>query len=134
MRRSNSGKGRPRDLVAQRGLDQVYVDFLRQIHDVIQPTGKRVLFWGDLAWHNPDLVASLPKDMIGVPWVYDALPDFDKYIAPFNRAGMEVWVAPGVNNWRRVYPDNNVGPGQHPALRPRRPAPRRARHAQHRLE
>ena len=46
--------------------------------------------------------------MIGVPWVYDAQPDFDKYIQPFNRAGMEVWVAPGVNNWRRVYPDNNI--------------------------
>jgi hypothetical protein len=102
------GKGQTRDLVTQRGLDQVYVDFLRQIDGVIRPTGKRVLFWGDLAWHNPDLVAALPKDMIGVPWVYDALPDFDKYIRPFNRAGMEVWVAPGVNNWRRVYPDNNV--------------------------
>src|ERR1700759_3034363 len=102
------GKGQTKDLVDQRGLDQVYVDFLRQIDDVIRPTGKRVLFWGDLAWHSPDLVATLPKDMIGVPWVYDALPDFEKYIRPFNRAGMEVWVAPGVNNWRRVYPDNNV--------------------------
>jgi hexosaminidase len=102
------GKGQTRDLVAQRGLDQVYVDFLGQIHGVIQPTGKRILFWGDLAWHNPDLVAALPKDMIGVPWVYDAKPSFDKYIEPFNRAGMEVWVAPGVNNWRRVYPDSNI--------------------------
>ena len=103
------GKGQTANLVAQRGLDQVYVDFLSQIHRVIQPTGKRILFWGDLAWHNPDLVAALPKDMIGVPWVYDAKPNFDKYIEPFNRAGMEVWVAPGVNNWRRVYPDSNIG-------------------------
>ena len=102
------GKGQTKDLVAQRGLDQVYVDFLRQIHDAIQPSGKRVLFWGDLAWHNPDLLSALPKDMVGVPWVYEAKPDFDKYIQPFNRAGMEVWVAPGVNNWRRVYPDNNI--------------------------
>ncbi|HEY3989434.1 MAG TPA: family 20 glycosylhydrolase [Acidobacteriaceae bacterium] len=102
------GRGQTRDLVAQRGLDQVYVDFLTQIHGVVQPTGKRILFWGDLAWHNPDMIAALPKDMIGVPWVYGALPNFDKYIQPFNRAGMEVWVAPGVNNWRRVYPDNNV--------------------------
>lgn len=106
---SELGKGQTADLVTQRGLDQVYVDFLRQIHGVIQPTGKRILFWGDLAWHNPDLLSALPKDMIGVPWVYDAKPDFDRYIKPFNRAGMEVWVAPGVNNWRRVYPDSNIG-------------------------
>ena len=102
------GKGQTKDRVGQQGLDQVYVDFLRQIHDALQPTGKRILFWGDLAWHNPDLVATLPKDMIGVPWVYDALPSFDKYIQPFNKAGMEVWVAPGVNNWKRVYPDSNI--------------------------
>jgi hexosaminidase len=102
------GKGQTKELVTQRGLDQVYVDFLRQIHDAIQPTGKRILFWGDLAWHNPEMIAALPKDMIGVPWVYDAKQDFDKYIQPFNRAGMEVWVAPGVNNWRRVYPDTNI--------------------------
>jgi hexosaminidase len=102
------GKGQTKELVAQRGLDQVYVDFLTQIHGAIQPTGKRILFWGDLAWHNPDLLSALPKDMIGVPWVYDAKPNFDKYIEPFNRAGMEVWVAPGVNNWRRVYADNNI--------------------------
>ena len=70
------GKGQTKDLVAQRGLDQVYVDFLRQIHDAIQPTGKRILFWGDLAWHNPDLLSALPKDMIGVPWVYDAQARF----------------------------------------------------------
>jgi hexosaminidase len=101
------GKGQTKELVTQRGLDQVYVDFLRQIHDAI-PTGKRILFWGDLAWHNPEMIAALPKDMIGVPWVYDAKQDFDKYIQPFNRAGMEVWVAPGVNNWRRVYPDTNI--------------------------
>ena len=61
------GKGQTKDLVAQRGLDQVYVDFLRQIHDTIQPTGKRILFWGDLAWHNPDLLSALPKDMIARP-------------------------------------------------------------------
>ncbi len=103
------GHGQSKDLVGQQGLDQVYVDFLRRIHDGLQPTGKKILFWGDLAWHNPELVATLPKDMIGVPWVYEALPSFDKYIQPFNRAGLEVWVAPGVNNWRRVYPDANVG-------------------------
>ena len=103
------GRGQTKERIAQQGLDPVYVDFLRQIHDALAPTGKHILFWGDLAWQNPDLVSTLPKDMIAVPWNYDALPGFDKYIEPFTKAGMEVWVAPGVNNWRRVYPDSNIG-------------------------
>jgi hypothetical protein len=102
------GRGQTRDLVERQGLSQVYVDFLKQVHAVIQPTGRRILFWGDLAWHDPARLSGLPRDMIGVPWVYDAEPSFDRYITPFRQAGLEVWVAPGVNNWRRVYPDSNI--------------------------
>lgn len=103
------GRGQTSEEVTQRGLDTVYVDFLNQIHDALAPTGKRILFWGDLAWNKPELVATLPRDMIAVPWQYDALPSFDRYIEPFTKVGMETWVAPGVNNWKRVYPDANVG-------------------------
>ena len=49
--------------------------------------------------------------MIAVPWHYDAEPDFTKAILPFKNAGLETWVAPGVNNWSRMYPDNNEALG-----------------------
>jgi hypothetical protein len=101
------GLGKTRDAVTQRGLDAVYLDFLKQIHATLAPNHKQLLFWGDIAVKSPDLVGTLPKDMIAVPWRYEAEPDFSPLIQPFTKAGLETWVAPGVNNWNRLYPDNN---------------------------
>jgi len=105
------GLGRTRDEVQQKGLDTVYLDFLTRIHTELAPYHKRLLFWGDIAEKSPDKVGVLPKDMIAVPWHYDAEPDFTKAIEPFVKAGLETWVATGVNNWNRVYPNNNEALG-----------------------
>ena len=105
------GLGRTRQDVTQRGLGAVYLEFLSKIHQQLVPYNKRLLFWGDVAVNSPDLVTTLPKDMIAVPWRYDAEPDFTPLIVPFTKAGLETWVAPGVNNWNRVYPNNNEALG-----------------------
>jgi hexosaminidase len=105
------GLGRTREEVTKRGLGAVYLEFLGKIHEQLAPYHKRLLFWGDVAVNSPELVATLPKDMIAVPWRYDAEPDFTPLIVPFTKAGLETWVAPGVNNWSRVYPNNNEALG-----------------------
>ncbi|MGB7549309.1 MAG: family 20 glycosylhydrolase [Terracidiphilus sp.] len=105
------GLGRTREEVKEQGLDKVYLDFLSRIHATLAPDHKRLLFWGDIAVKSPELVKTLPKDMIAVPWRYDAEPDFTPLILPFTQAGLETWVAPGVNNWNRVYPNNNEALG-----------------------
>lgn len=105
------GLGRTRDEVKQQGLGKVYLNFLGQVHQALEPNHKRLLFWGDIAENQPELVGTLPKDMIAVPWHYDAKPDFTKAIEPFIKAGLETWVAPGVNNWNRLYPNNNEAMG-----------------------
>jgi hypothetical protein len=105
------GLGKTRDAVTQRGLDSVYLDFLKQIHTTLAANHKQLLFWGDIAVKSPGLVGTLPKDMIAVPWRYEAEPDFTALILPFTQAGLETWVAPGVNNWNRIYPNNNEALG-----------------------
>ena len=99
------GRGQTMDSVKAKGLGAVYLGFLQQIEQVLRPTGKRFLFWGDIAQNSPDLVKTLPKDMIAVAWEYDPAPKFDRLITPFTDAGLETWVAPGVNNWNRVWPN-----------------------------
>ncbi len=102
------GKGQTEAAVQSKGLGAAYVDFLIQIHDKLAPLGRRLLFWGDIAMNDPQEVKRLPKDMIAVAWTYSPEPDgFSRWLKPYVDAGMETWVAPGVNNWNRVYPDND---------------------------
>ena len=100
------GRGQTAERVKTEGIGAVYLDFLKQIETALRPSGKRFLFWGDVAMNQPDLVKTLPKDLIAVAWNYSPDTSFTRFIAPFRDAGIETWVAPGVNNWNRVYPDN----------------------------
>lgn len=102
------GKGRTRQRVQDQGLGPVYIGFLKSIDSTLKPLHKRLLFWGDIASGSPELVKTLPKDMIAVAWGYGPAKSFDRAITPFRDAGMETWVAPGVSNWSRVYPDFDV--------------------------
>jgi hexosaminidase len=102
------GVGRTREQVAQQGYGQVYAAFVKQIHDALAPLHRRLLFWGDIADKNPEAIPLLPKDMIAVPWNYEASTDFNKLIEPFAKAGMQTWVAPGDSNWNRVYPEDRT--------------------------
>jgi hexosaminidase len=100
------GRGQTAERVKAEGIGAVYLDFLKQIEAALRPSGKRFLFWGDVAMNSPELVKTLPKDLIAVPWHYSPDTSFVRFISPFRDAGMETWVAPGVNNWNRVYPNN----------------------------
>lgn len=105
------GQGQTAAAVQQRGLGAVYIDFLTQIHQSLAPLHRRLLFWGDVAMHSPDLVPRLPHDMIAVAWHYEPEPSFDRWLDPYTHAGMETWVAPGVNNWNRVWPNFDTALG-----------------------
>lgn len=102
------GKGQTKPRVDSAGMGQVYLEYLRDIEQTLRRPGKRFLFWGDIAMRHPALVPLLPKDMIAVGWEYGASRNFDRFLKPFRDAGMETWIAPGVTNWNRVWPNNNV--------------------------
>jgi len=104
------GYGQTQADVQQRGLGTVYLDYLQKVNTALAPLHRKLLFWGDIAMKDPTLIAALPPDvkqnMIAVAWEYNPEPKgFTRFLTPFSQAGMETWVSPGVNNWRRVYPN-----------------------------
>ena len=102
------GRGQTKARVQAEGLGRVYLQFVRDINTALKPNGKRLMFWADIAMNSPQLVNILPRDMVAVCWDYWSFNGFDRCLKPFADAGMETWVAPGVNNWSRAYPNNNV--------------------------
>ncbi len=108
------GKGATKADVDARGLGAVYLDYMTKIVATLKPLNRRYLFWGDIAMHDPALVKALPADFkqqtIAVAWEYNPQPKgYGPWIKPFTDAGMECWVAPGINNWSRVWPNYNNG-------------------------
>jgi hexosaminidase len=107
------GLGQTKADVDARGLAPVYLDFLQRIATALKPLHRRLLFWGDIAQDAPDLLKGLPQSFkdstIAVAWVYNPeARGYDRFLTPFTKAGFETWVAPSVNNFRKVYPDNNL--------------------------
>ena len=99
------GRGQSKAKADQVGLGRVYLEHLQRVSQILQPYGKRLMFWADIAQKYPDLLNILPKQMIPVAWEYDTRPSFENMLQPFRTAGFDMFVSPGANNWNRIYPN-----------------------------
>lgn len=107
------GIGRTRAQVDAQGLGAVYIDYLKQIVTSLEPLHRRILFWGDIAQSDPQLLKALPAQikhqLIAVAWGYSPNPHgFLRILRPYTQAGIPVWVAPAINNYRQVWPNQQL--------------------------
>lgn len=99
------GEGQSKEAARARGVGAIYFEHLNRVRDVLKPYNRRLMFWGDIALHHPDLIGNIPKDMIVMNWQYGARDDFWSSIQPFKDAGLEQFVCPGAQNWNQVFPN-----------------------------
>ncbi len=103
------GHGQTAARAAEVGLGRVYIEHMQKVNEILQPYHKQLMFWGDIALKYPQLLSTLPKDMVAVPWDYDAKPSFENIIKPYRDAGLRVVVAPGAQTWNQLWPNLDVG-------------------------
>jgi hexosaminidase len=99
------GEGQSRDAAKTRGVGAIYFEHLNRVREVLKPYNRRLMFWGDIALHHPDLIGNIPKDMIVMNWQYGARDDFRSDIKPFQDAGLQQFVCPGAQNWNQIFPN-----------------------------
>ena len=93
------GKGRSQAAIKEKGAPRVYLDFLLKIHRLCAARGHRMMFWGDIILHNPELIPELPEDVVCLNWGYEANHPFAKQTAAFKAAKREFVVCPGTSAW-----------------------------------
>ena len=97
------GWGQSYELCKQRGKGRVYLDHIAKVAELAWKYGKRMMFWGDIIRHHPELVPDIPKDLTVLDWAYGHNHKFET-IADFQRAGLEFYACPGTNSWIALFP------------------------------
>jgi hexosaminidase len=103
------GRGQSKKLCERLGKGRVYLDFLNKIHREVSARGKRMMFWGDIILHHPELIPELASfgvppeggtpNLIALTWGYEANHPFDREAKRFAKAMIPFYVCPGTSTW-----------------------------------
>jgi hexosaminidase len=96
------GHGRSRAACGEKGEGRVYLEYLQQVHGLVEKRGRTMHFWGDIVIQHPDLVPELPKDSVVLEWGYEADHPFEEHGAEFARSGIPFYVCPGTSTWNSI--------------------------------
>ena len=98
------GRGASRERVRQIGLARAHAEHYQRVIQMLRPYHKTVMMYGDMILHHPEMLPLLPQDVLIMDWDYDVRR---RYKTPeiFARARRPFLVSPGINNWRKIFPD-----------------------------
>ncbi len=97
--------------MAEQGVGRVYLDFLLKLYAEVSRRGRKMMFWGDIVNLHPELVPEIPRDVIALPWGYEADHPFDVEGERFEASGLPYYVCPGTSSWDSIAgrSDNALG-------------------------
>lgn len=96
------GAGKSEAACQEKGLGQVYLDYVLALHQDLSKRGKTMQFWADIILQHPELISQLPKDAIALVWGYDAGHPFDDETKVFHEASIPYYVCPGTSSWNSI--------------------------------
>jgi hexosaminidase len=102
------GEGQSKAEAQAKGVGAIYFQHLNRVRDILKPYNRKLMFWGDIALHHPDLIGNIPKDMIVMNWQYGARDEFMTSIKPFQDAGLQQFVCPGAQTWNQIFPNTEA--------------------------
>jgi hexosaminidase len=96
------GQGKSKEASEKEGGGRVYLNWVKQLYADLSKRGYRMMFWGDIIIHHPELVPEIPTDSIVMEWGYEADHDFAGHGKLFAQSGIPYYVCPGTSSWNSL--------------------------------
>jgi len=84
------------------GVGRVYLDFAKQVHQLVKKHNRKMMMWGDVVLKHPEITSEIPEDIIVLDWGYEAEYPFDKNGSKFKKTGLDFIVCPGTSSWGSI--------------------------------
>lgn len=94
------GKGKSRELAEKKGIQRLYLDFVKELCEFVIEKGKRPMFWGDIIAGFPEAVRELPEEVICLNWGYSPEQKENETKALSDARAVQ-YVCPGVGGWNQ---------------------------------
>lgn len=94
------GKGRSRQRAEKIGLGRLYLDFVLKLRRLCLKHGKRMNMWADIVLDHPEIIPSIPKDIVMLNWDYSPSGKRIPRSEEITKAGLSQVCCPGTNAWQ----------------------------------
>jgi hexosaminidase len=91
-------QGRSKRRAARVGKGRVYLDFIKQLHQLCLKHGKRMNLWSDIVLNHPETIPEIPNDIVMLNWDYSPRGPRIPRTHEFADAGLAVVVCPGTSS------------------------------------
>ena len=97
------GYGQSYELCQKIGRGKLYLGHIRKLNDLSRKYGKRLMIWGDIIRHYPELIPEIPKDVTVLDWGYEHNHNFEA-IHDFKKAGLAFYACPSTSSYCTLFP------------------------------
>lgn len=98
------GLGRSRGFMPETDVAEIHLRHYERVLEMLKPYDRKIMLYSDMLLRHPDILDTLPRDLIVFDWHYRAAEEFPS-LDVFRQSGHRVIVSPAVANWKRFFPD-----------------------------
>ncbi|MGB9663498.1 MAG: family 20 glycosylhydrolase [Ignavibacteria bacterium] len=97
------GFGNSRKITNQIGIAAIHANHYKKVNEIIKKYGKKMMMYGDIIHHHPEIFEMLPDDIVVVDWRY-GVNDYEPFVMKYKEFNQPFICSPSVTNYNRIFP------------------------------